>query len=205
METEKTVNLLRSLPDAPANGLPEEVFLAVSRMTPMVNVDLLIDNEAGHTLLTWRQDAFHGPGWHVPGGIVHYGEKLGDRVAPWRPANCVPASPLGASRWRSTRSSTRRRRPAATSFRSSTVRTFARPAGREPPLRWRIAAAGAMGLARRLPAEPHRGPRNVSHLYRTREVRFAVRPTSTITLGEITTVSDQPAKLSAARPTSGTR
>jgi len=65
----------------PSAGLPEDLFLFVSRVTPMVNVDLLVRNKHRETLLTWRDDAFHGPGWHVPGGIIRYKEELRDRIA----------------------------------------------------------------------------------------------------------------------------
>jgi ADP-ribose pyrophosphatase YjhB (NUDIX family) len=61
-------------------GLPEEVFLFVSRITPLINVDLLIQDDRGRTLLTWRDDEFFGPGWHVPGGIIRYKESAGDRI-----------------------------------------------------------------------------------------------------------------------------
>jgi ADP-ribose pyrophosphatase YjhB (NUDIX family) len=47
----------------------------------MVNVDLLIRDEPGRTLLTWRHDAFYGPGWHVPGGIVRFKESFATRIA----------------------------------------------------------------------------------------------------------------------------
>jgi len=65
----------------PSQGLPEALFLLVSRLTPMVNVDLLIRNDAGQTLLTWRHDEFYGPGWHVPGGIVRFKEHFATRIA----------------------------------------------------------------------------------------------------------------------------
>lgn len=74
----------------PAGGLPEDVFRLVSRLTPLVNVDLLIRNERGQTLLTWRHDDFYGPGWHVPGGIVRFKEKFADRIA------AVAANEIGA-------------------------------------------------------------------------------------------------------------
>jgi len=64
----------------PSLGLPEELFLFVSRITPLVNVDLLIKNEQGQTLLTWRDDGYWAPGWHVPGGIIRYKETMADRV-----------------------------------------------------------------------------------------------------------------------------
>jgi ADP-ribose pyrophosphatase YjhB (NUDIX family) len=69
-----------SLVPAPERGLPEELLLLVSRLTPLVNVDLLIQDSGGRTLLTWRHDRFYGPGWHVPGGIIRYKEKALDRV-----------------------------------------------------------------------------------------------------------------------------
>ena len=34
-------------------GLPEELFLFISRLTPMVNVDLIIKDENERTLLSW--------------------------------------------------------------------------------------------------------------------------------------------------------
>lgn len=64
----------------PRAGLASEVFLLASQITPLLNVDLLIKNDFGQTLLTWRADEFYGPGWHVPGGIVRFKEKLSERI-----------------------------------------------------------------------------------------------------------------------------
>jgi ADP-ribose pyrophosphatase YjhB (NUDIX family) len=64
----------------PHAGLPEEVFLFVSRIAPLINVDLLIQDDAGRTLLTWRDDEFLGPGWHIPGGIIRYKETSAARI-----------------------------------------------------------------------------------------------------------------------------
>ncbi|GAC1435557.1 MAG: hypothetical protein NVSMB68_07680 [Thermoanaerobaculia bacterium] len=61
-------------------GLPEDVFRFVSRMTPLINVDLLIRDDRARTLLTWRDDEFFGPGWHVPGSIIRYKESAADRI-----------------------------------------------------------------------------------------------------------------------------
>lgn len=64
----------------PREGLPEDVFLFVSGLTPLVNVDLLIRDQRRGTLLTWREDPHYGAGWHVPGGIIRFQERALDRV-----------------------------------------------------------------------------------------------------------------------------
>jgi len=64
----------------PHSGLPEPVFLLLSRLTPLVNVDLLIKDDMGRTLLTWRDDIYHGVGWHIPGGIVRFKEVMHERI-----------------------------------------------------------------------------------------------------------------------------
>jgi colanic acid biosynthesis protein WcaH len=77
--------------DATSDTLPEAVFLFLSRLTPLVNVDLLIRDASGRTLLTWRSDEFYGPGWHVPGGVIRYKEKAFERI------RHVASRELGAS------------------------------------------------------------------------------------------------------------
>ena len=76
---------------APESGLPEAMFLLVSRVTPLVNVDLLIQDDQHGTVLTWRSDRFYGPGWHVLGGIVRYKETMSERI------HQVARTELGAS------------------------------------------------------------------------------------------------------------
>ena len=66
----------------PKLGLPENFFLFLTRVTPMINVDLLIKNRKKETLLTWRQPGEKYPaGWHVPGGIIRFNEKAINRVS----------------------------------------------------------------------------------------------------------------------------
>jgi len=69
----------RQVPN-PSAGLPDELFLYISRTTPLVNVDLLIKDKNGRTLLSWRDDLYSGKGWHLPGGIVRFKESLETRV-----------------------------------------------------------------------------------------------------------------------------
>lgn len=80
MNLEKQIEGLEPLIGDPRQGLPDAVFALVTRLTPMINVDLLIRNERNETLLTWRDDAFYH-GWHVPGGIIRFKERMADRIA----------------------------------------------------------------------------------------------------------------------------
>jgi len=81
MSLEKAIASLEAACGVPCTGLPESVFLLLTRLTPMVNVDLLIQDEANRTLLTWRKDVYHGNGWHIPGGIIRLKETAADRIA----------------------------------------------------------------------------------------------------------------------------
>jgi colanic acid biosynthesis protein WcaH len=64
----------------PGQDLPEELFLFISGVTPLVNVDLLIKDEQNRTLLTWRDDVWYGAGWHIPGGVIRYKEHAQQRI-----------------------------------------------------------------------------------------------------------------------------
>lgn len=80
MELRKIIGVLESSIQNPTQGLPEELFLLMSRITPLINVDLLIKNDHNQTLLVWRDDGYYPPGWHVPGGIIRYKETIAERV-----------------------------------------------------------------------------------------------------------------------------
>jgi len=90
-ELPKLLELALGLIPNSRQGLPQEAFYFVSQLTPLVNVDLLIKDKAGRTLLTWRDDMFHGPAWHIPGGIIRFKESIEVRVVK------VAQSELGAS------------------------------------------------------------------------------------------------------------
>ena len=76
----RAVDTIDSLIGDPRRGLPEDLFLFASRITPMLNVDLLIKNETNQTLLTWRDDGYCKAGWHIPGGIIRYQEQITERI-----------------------------------------------------------------------------------------------------------------------------
>ncbi len=86
----RATDTIDSLIRDPRRGLPEDLFLLASRITPMVNVDLLIKNDEGKTLLTWRDDGYWMPGWHIPGGIIRYQESMAARI------QAVATTELGA-------------------------------------------------------------------------------------------------------------
>ncbi len=64
----------------PRIGLPESLFLFVSSVTPLINVDLLVRVKDKGLLFAWRDEKYNGRGWHIPGGIVRLHERIEDRV-----------------------------------------------------------------------------------------------------------------------------
>ena len=45
-----------------------------------MNVDALVQLSTGEIAFTWRDDKYTGQGWHVPGGIVRFQEKMETRL-----------------------------------------------------------------------------------------------------------------------------
>ena len=82
--------LLKTISD-PSIGLSNDIFKFISQLTPLINVDLLINDPIKGTLLTWREDEFYGPGWHIPGGIIRFKENALTRI------NKVAKSELGST------------------------------------------------------------------------------------------------------------
>jgi ADP-ribose pyrophosphatase YjhB (NUDIX family) len=81
-------NVLTNMRD-PRTGLPDDVFHFIRKVTPLVNVDLLIRRN-GRTLLAWRDDEYD-KGWHIPGGIVRFREAFHARI------DAVALTEIGAS------------------------------------------------------------------------------------------------------------
>ncbi len=76
----ETIETLEGCISDPHKSLPEPVFLFVSKISPLINVDLLIKDGRNRTLLTWRDDGYCAPGWHIPGGIIRFKERAADRI-----------------------------------------------------------------------------------------------------------------------------
>ncbi|WP_227170182.1 hypothetical protein [Enterocloster lavalensis] len=64
----------------PEKGLELDLFLMVSSMTPIVNIDLFVTDDVGRILFSWRDDKHCGRGWHIPGGCVRFKETLDKRI-----------------------------------------------------------------------------------------------------------------------------
>ena len=65
-EAQEAVLQLRSLEPAQQNGLPQELFLLISSLVPLVNVELLVVNEKNQLLLSRRNDRYFEKSWHIP-------------------------------------------------------------------------------------------------------------------------------------------
>lgn len=77
------INLQHSMNEEgvnPRNGLPLDLFEFATTLLPFVNVDLIIQNQAGHILLSWRDDKHYGAGWQIPGGIIRMKETIDERI-----------------------------------------------------------------------------------------------------------------------------
>ena len=61
-------------------GLGTELFHFSSTLASVANVDLLITDNAGRVLLSWRDDFQTESGWHVPGSCIRFREPLEDAV-----------------------------------------------------------------------------------------------------------------------------
>lgn len=81
-------DVLGNTPD-PRQGLPDDVFNFIRKVTPLVNVDLLVRFEDRH-LLAWREDEYE-TGWHIPGGIIRFREAMKTRI------DAVASHELGAT------------------------------------------------------------------------------------------------------------
>jgi len=80
MKINDALELIDASISNPSEGLPEDIFLFISRYTPLINVDLLIIDDSNRILLSWRDDEYCGTGWHVPGGIIRFRETLEHRI-----------------------------------------------------------------------------------------------------------------------------
>ncbi len=64
----------------PCDGLPEDLFIFSTTLAPVSNVDLFITDSKKRVLLSWRDDAHYGKGWHIPGGCLRLKESMESRI-----------------------------------------------------------------------------------------------------------------------------
>ena len=77
---QEAVETLRAINYDAREGLPQELFLLVSALVPLPNVDLLVVNKRGQLLLSHRNDKYFENAWHIPGGCMRFGEDFASRV-----------------------------------------------------------------------------------------------------------------------------
>ena len=75
-----TIKIIEDHIEDPQIGLPDDIFYFIGRLTPFINVDLLIKCPERGVILTWREDEFSGEGWHIPGGIIRFRESIQKRI-----------------------------------------------------------------------------------------------------------------------------
>lgn len=71
-EHRKAVEFLRRAEIDADAGMPQELFLLVSSLVPLPNVDLLVVNKQNQLLLSRRNDPYYPKSWHIPGGCMHF-------------------------------------------------------------------------------------------------------------------------------------
>lgn len=79
-DEKNAIELLRNININPNEGLPEELFLLVSGLVPLPNVDLLIVNDKKQILLSRRNDGYFEKSWHIPGGCLRFNESFEERI-----------------------------------------------------------------------------------------------------------------------------
>ena len=80
----KLIEKIESHVKNPSKGLPEDIFNLAGRLTPFINVDLLVQDDLGRTLLSWRDESLFEnnlrSAWHIPGGIIRLRETISARL-----------------------------------------------------------------------------------------------------------------------------
>ncbi len=72
---EKIINKIKK----PEQGIEQVVFDILCKITTHVACELIVVNQQGEILLTFRQDNFW-QGWHFPGGLLRYRESFESRL-----------------------------------------------------------------------------------------------------------------------------
>ena len=79
-EIELLSKITSRLAGAAGKELGATLYHFCSALMPSVNVDVILRDEEDRFLLSWRDDEFYGPGWHVPGGVLRHKETLASRL-----------------------------------------------------------------------------------------------------------------------------
>lgn len=76
----EAVELLRHAEMDTDAGMPEALFLLVSSLIPIPNVDLLVVSRQNQILLARRNDPYYEKNWHIPGGCMRFNESFEQRI-----------------------------------------------------------------------------------------------------------------------------
>lgn len=79
-EQARAVELLRQGELNTDHGMPEELFLLVSSLVPLANVDLLVVSRENQLLLERRNDPYYERSWHIPGGCMRFNDTFARRI-----------------------------------------------------------------------------------------------------------------------------
>lgn len=90
-EQQYAIELLRQAELDTDDGMPEELFLLVSSLVPLPNVDLLVVDRQNRLLLSRRNDPFYKRSWHIPGGCMRFNEDFAQRIqkTAWAELGCA--------------------------------------------------------------------------------------------------------------------
>lgn len=66
----------KTLPEQTTHFLPPAEFAAMVKNMPLIAIDLLVQDDKGHTLLGWRSNPPAQSCWFVPGGRIRKNETM---------------------------------------------------------------------------------------------------------------------------------
>lgn len=63
----------------PKKGLPQGLFEVLCKLVVFPATEVVVINDKQEILLTWRDDKWW-KGWHIPGGLIRFGESFEQRL-----------------------------------------------------------------------------------------------------------------------------
>ena len=79
LDLEPLLKITKEFEGVWGKALGRDLYHLCSALMPSLNVDIMLKSADG-ILLSWRDDEYYGPGWHVPGGVIRHKETIAHRV-----------------------------------------------------------------------------------------------------------------------------